>query len=160
MTVLQFKPRQDVRQSPRRLAHKPACSVVPITRNSYALYVAACAIDDKEPGRAAIMYRAVLVSHPKHAPSMVNLGNISFRKGDCKAAKALYRQAIEAQPSLPEAHYNLGYMALEYGELSDAVALLETAVALDPAFKDAHENLAHARKRLARAMAGASNRTT
>lgn len=156
MTVIAFKPRQDVRLSPRRLARRPLAPVVPLMRNADALYRLACTVDDDNPERGALMYQAVLLSHPGHARAMVNLGNIRFRQGREKEAKELYERARSIDPRCKEAAYNLGYLALEDGEVSDAIALLEIAIKLDPGFQDAHWNLKVAKERLSN---GLSNRS-
>lgn len=154
--VIAFKPRQDVRLSPRRLARRPKAPVVPLMRNADTLYRLACKIDDADPERGALMYQAVLLSHPWHASAMVNLGNIRLRQGREVEARELYERARSVDPRCPEAAYNLGYLALEDGELSDAISLLEIAIKLDPGFEEAHWNLKVAKERLSSGLSSRS----
>ncbi len=150
MTVHKLPARQDVRLPPRRLQRREKAPCVALRHDADALYRIANDIDSLEPERAEVMYRAALLSNPRHYKSIVNLGNVLFRKGDFASARELYSRAIQVEKHSPEAHYNLGYMYFEEGDHSRAVAMFLRATSLDSSFEEAWYNLGSAWRKLGR----------
>jgi tetratricopeptide (TPR) repeat protein len=91
---------------------------------------------------AEVLYRKVLARQPDHADSLVNLGNLHYRRGEDREAEACYRRALETDPDQPEAWFNLANLMDESGEPLQAAAHYRKALEIDPRFADAHFNLA------------------
>jgi len=98
--------------------------------------------DEGRDDRAAAVYGALLARKPDHVDSMVNLGNIHYRRGSVEDAEAWYRKAIRLEPDHVEANYNLANLLAENGNAAEAVLLYRRAIREDPEFADAHFNLA------------------
>ena len=121
-------------------------------RAAYEAYLEGCRLDEEEAtlDRAESCYRRAIALDPSLANALTNLGNLRFRRGDGKEARALYERAIAHDPAQPEAWYNLGFLAFERSELDEAVRLFDRAVSSDPGFADAHFNLAMALEEVGR----------
>jgi tetratricopeptide (TPR) repeat protein len=100
-------------------------------------------IDDAES-----CYRKALALDAGLAAAHTNLGQIAFRRGDVRAARAAFEAALALDPDQPEARFNLANLIFETGDLELAVAELRRVLQTAPDFADAHYNLAVALERL------------
>jgi tetratricopeptide (TPR) repeat protein len=97
---------------------------------------------------AEVCYRRALTLDPALAAAHNNLGQIAYRRGDTRAARAAFDNALTLDPDQPEARFNLANLILEAGDIELAVAELKRALQVAPDFADAHYNLAVALERL------------
>ena len=121
-------------------------------RAAYEAYLEGCRLDEDDSTleRAESCYRRAISLDPTLANALTNLGNLRFRRGDSKEARALYEKALGLDAEQAEAWYNLGFLAFERTEMEEAVRLFDRAVTSDPGFADAHFNLAMALEELSR----------
>ena len=87
-------------------------------------------------------YEAILSLNPCHTDALVNIGNISYRRGRSSLAGEHYRGALEIDPDHAEANYNLANLLEEAGELEEAIRFFRRSLVGNPDFADAHHNLA------------------
>jgi tetratricopeptide (TPR) repeat protein len=121
-------------------------------RTAYEWYLEGCRLDEDEStlAQAEEAYHRAIHLDPMLANAYTNLGNLLYRIGSTKDAKALYEKAVEVDPSQPEAHYNMGFLEFEEGRLEQAADSFLRAVDLDSTFADAHFNVAITLFRLGR----------
>lgn len=98
--------------------------------------------EDGQLDEAMQTYEAILSLNPCHADALVNIGNISYRKGLSSLAGENYRGALEIDPDHVEANYNLANLLEEIGDLVEAVRLFQRSLRINPDFAEAHYNLA------------------
>ena len=82
-----------------------------------------------------------LVSNPKAASYLVNLGNAQQAAGALDAALASYRQALALQPNFAEAHNNLGNALQALQQFEAAEACYRQALVCQAAYPEAYNNL-------------------
>jgi lipoprotein NlpI len=80
---------------------------------------------------ARVDFEAALALLPKHAPALVNVGNLTFEEGRVDEAVALYEEAIRADEFYHVAHLNLAAAYKRLGRLEDAVRAIRTARRLE-----------------------------
>jgi tetratricopeptide (TPR) repeat protein len=129
--------RQVVSQLPDKAAKEQALS-------AYEWYLEGCRLDESEETMtlAEEAYHKAIHLDPSMANAYTNLGNLRYRQGAVKNAKALYEKAVEVDTDQPEAYYNLGFLEFEEHRYEKAEEYFTRAVELDCAFADAHFNLA------------------
>ena len=82
---------------------------------------------------AAQQYRAALKQDPKSLPSLLLLGDLSFKTKHYPEAKASYEKALELQPENGDIYNNLCWVYLEQNtELPKAMELIEKAMIAMP----------------------------
>ena len=96
---------------------------------------------------AILSYEAVLAQHPRHAPTLINLGTVLYNRREFARAEALYRRATEVDATYALAWFDLGNVLDEMGRIHDATEAYSRAVTLLPHYADAHYNLALAYER-------------
>jgi DNA-binding transcriptional MerR regulator len=133
-----------VKELEKEIAELPDYREKQKSRTAYEWYLEGCRYDEaEETMRLAeeAYYRAIHLD-PTLANSYTNLGNLLYRTGAEKDAKALYEKAIEVDNNQPEAHYNLGFLEFEDNNMEIAAECFTRAIELDSTFSDAHFNLA------------------
>jgi tetratricopeptide (TPR) repeat protein len=83
------------------------------------------------PEQAREAFEAALSIVPRHAPALVNLGNLAFEAGDTALAIARYREAVECDRDYAAAHHNLGVAYKRLGRTAEAVRELRMAQRLE-----------------------------
>ncbi|OGD12308.1 MAG: hypothetical protein A2Y86_06140 [Candidatus Aminicenantes bacterium RBG_13_62_12] len=68
---------------------------------------------------------------PAHAPSLLLLGNVHFKKGNFNEAAAAFQKYLELRPNDSEAHINLGLTYEKLGMADKSEAEYATALGLD-----------------------------
>jgi DNA-binding transcriptional MerR regulator len=129
----------------------PADSAEPLpARTAYDWFVEGTRLEGQPDGdgQAAACYRQALGLDAGLAPAHTNLGNIAYRGGEPRRARARFETALALDPDQPEARFNLANLILEEGDLELAVAELRRVLQIAPEFADAHYNLAVALERL------------
>ncbi len=91
---------------------------------------------------AILVYQQVLELEPEHAAAHINLGTLSYNRGDFRTAETHYRRAIEIDPRYALAYFDLGNVLDETGRLPEAIEAYLAAITLAPTYADAHYNLA------------------
>jgi len=80
--------------------------------------------------------RASLRKNPKYTPSLLLLGDLSYRLKDYKEAEAAYDSALELQPENGDIYNNLCWVYIERRTgLRKAEGLIRKAITLTPAHK-------------------------
>ena len=102
-------------------------------------------------------YRRALELNPDAAGAWVNLGTLSYRRGDLAEAESSYKQALRISPNYPLAHFNMGNICEELDRLQEAVHHYQTAIDLQSSYADAHYNLALVYERQAEPMLAAKH---
>ncbi len=112
-------------------------------------FLRAVRLEEVEATRAeaARLYEQILLDHPSHAASAINLGTIRYGQRLFAEAERLYRRATVADPEYALAFFDLGNVLDEMRRLDDAIDAYRRALALVPQYADAHYNLALAYER-------------
>jgi tetratricopeptide (TPR) repeat protein len=97
--------------------------------------------NDEDLDSARSRYLRALELEPEHPGALLNLGNLTYARGELRAACELYRAATRADPTYPEAWYNLANTLDDLHHYDAAVHAYEVALKLAPDFADAHFNL-------------------
>jgi tetratricopeptide (TPR) repeat protein len=97
--------------------------------------------------QALLIYEAILMVEPAHAPALINLGTIHYNMRHFERAEGLYRRATIADPEYALAFFDLGNVLDEMQRLDEAIGSYQKAIALVPQYADAHYNLALAYER-------------
>ncbi len=100
--------------------------------------------------QAELLYREILVKHPKHFDALHFLGVLEHQNGRHDAAAKLIRTAIGVAPGQAAAHSNLGLVLQALKRPEEAIASYEQAVRLQPAFAEALLNWGNALLHLSR----------
>lgn len=80
----------------------------------------------------ALKYLNLALSlEPAHAPSLLLLGNVHFKKGNFNEAAAAFQKYLELRPNDSEAHINLGLTYEKLGIADKGEAEYATALGLD-----------------------------
>jgi tetratricopeptide (TPR) repeat protein len=87
----------------------------------------------KQPTRAAAIYREALLLRPAYTPALIGLGGTEETFGRLESARALYRRALALAPS-PDAAVALGDVLKRLGRSHAAAAAYELAHALEEEF--------------------------
>jgi protein O-GlcNAc transferase len=82
--------------------------------------------------QAATVYRQILASNPRHAPTLHLLGTASFQLGQYHLAVEQLSAAIRIDPQRPESHAMLIDVLRASGRLGDAIASARRLVQLTP----------------------------
>lgn len=129
--------RQVVSQLPDKAAKEQALS-------AYEWYLEGCRLDENPETltQAEEAYHKAIHLDPAMANAYTNLGNLRYRLGAIKDARALYEKAVEVDGDQPEAYYNLGFLEFEEQNFEKAKTYFSRALELDSTFADAHFNLA------------------
>lgn len=129
--------RQVVSQLPDKAAKEQALS-------AYEWYLEGCRLDENHDTltQAEEAYHKAIHLDPAMANAYTNLGNLRYRQGAIKDARALYEKAVEVDGNQPEAYYNLGFLEFEEQNFEKAKTYFSHALELDATFADAHFNLA------------------
>jgi tetratricopeptide (TPR) repeat protein len=85
---------------------------------SYYLGLTYDAIGDDD--RAIPIFRDLLKSNPKHAPSCVKLGGILLRAHQYDDARENLERAVSLDPDSVEAHYQLGLLLRRLGKSAES----------------------------------------
>jgi hypothetical protein len=96
------------------------------------------AVLEKDPGRAADLYRAVLKTNPGDTSALVNLGVLEGAAGNLKEAAALWDRALAANPGIEEAVLNLAQIL----PAAEARLRLREYLEFNPASSRVRERLA------------------
>ncbi len=118
---------------------------LPRTEAADAQALLEAGLDAEEAGddeTAELRYKQALEIEPDHAGVLLNLGNMSYRRGALRRASELYRAATRAEPAYAQAWYNLANTLDDLGHVDSAVHAYETALGHEPELADAHFNLA------------------
>lgn len=89
---------------------------------------------------AEVVYRQILLQHPRHAATLVYLGLAHFDQRRFADAARTYRAAIDIQPDFPIAWNNLGNALRMLGELEDADACFTRALEQKPDYLSPMKN--------------------
>lgn len=71
------------------------------------------AVLESDPGRAAVLYEAVLKENPYEPAALVNLGTYLARVGRTEEARKLWERALAVNPAIEEAVMNLALIVPE-----------------------------------------------
>ncbi len=86
-----------------------------------------------EMGLAADQYRQALEKDKKHLPSLLLLGDLSYRVKDYPGAESAYTKAIDLDPKNGDVHNNLAWVYIQTGQhLDKAKELVTQALTLNP----------------------------
>jgi tetratricopeptide (TPR) repeat protein len=96
-------------------------------------------LEESDPERAVVLYRASLETDSGHMEARLNLGRLLHERGLLEEAERVYRGSDAAEPLLS---FNLAVLLEDLDRLGEAMAVYRHAIALDPALADAHFNLA------------------
>jgi len=89
-----------------------------------------------KPELAAQQYRAALKKDPKSAPSLLLLGDLSYRTKNYSEARSAYTKAIKLQPENGDIYNNLAQVYLEQNiEIEKAEDLVRRSLTLSPAHR-------------------------
>jgi tetratricopeptide (TPR) repeat protein len=125
-------------------------AIAPAVREQQAAHQFSLAVQAEEAGLiddAAAQYEAVLLAHPGHAASAINLGTIFYNRRDYARAEQLYRMATESDGCYALAFFDLGNVLDELKRMPEAIAAYRRAIELQRNYADAHYNLALALER-------------
>ena len=100
----------------------------------------------KKYEKAKVLFEKVLISIPKHFPSIFLLGTLSSQIKDYQSAKKLLLKAIKINPDYAEAHNNLGNVYQELNNNLKAIICFQKAINIKPNFLIAYYNLANSFK--------------
>jgi len=84
-------------------------------------------------GEAETAYRRLLAGSPADADALLNLANISLRRGAFEAAIEQYRQALSSNPRYLFAWYHLGHTLKFVGRAAEARDAYKRVLELTPA---------------------------
>ena len=113
------------------------------------MFVRAVQLEEKPStlAEAVLLYEAILVQRPDHAPACINLGTIFYNQRDFAQAEQMYRRATEVDSGYALAFFDLGNVLDEVQRLDEAIAAYRRAIEIIPGYADAHYNLALAYER-------------
>ena len=103
----------------RRLLSRDASNVAALYKLGYVLMLGG----ELEEARSALTRVAELA--PGYAPTLLNLGTLSFWTHDLAAAERYYRDALALQPGYVEAAENLSHVLLANGNFREGWKLFE-----------------------------------
>ena len=72
-------------------------------------------------------FEDALISSPRYAPALVNIGNLHLESGEVEPAVARYQAAIAADDRYGPAHHNLAVAYKRMGRTADSVRELRRA---------------------------------
>lgn len=85
------------------------------------------------PDLALEQYRQALKQDKKHVPSLLLLGDLSYRKKDYAGAEVAFVKAVELDPKNGDACNNLAWVYLQTGtKIEKARKLIDRAMTLNP----------------------------
>ncbi len=89
-----------------------------------------------EDGLALEQYREALKKDPKHLPSLLLLGDLSYRMKSYDDAASAYEKALALEPGNEDVHNNLAWVYIQTGKkLGKAKELITEALELNPAHR-------------------------
>ncbi len=92
----------------------------------------AVTINDQERTEEAIeIYKSILVSHPEHEGTWVNIGVAVASTGDLDNAEIFYREALRLKPNSISALTNLSELLAQNGDFEGALKLIDKALKRD-----------------------------
>ena len=97
--------------------------------------------DQKKSQQAREQFERVLSFDSNNAPALQNLGILSLREGDIRAALSYLTRALALNPKLPLALNTLGVAYAQTSDFSRAVDAWNRAVQIDPRQYDALYNI-------------------
>jgi len=87
-------------------------------------------------GQAREQYRMALEQDRKHLPSLLLLGDLSFKLKDYREAESAYRKALELDPENGDACNNLAWVYIQTGRnFGEAKTLVDRALKANPAHR-------------------------
>jgi arylsulfatase A-like enzyme/Tfp pilus assembly protein PilF len=112
------------------------------TKNPDVLNAYGVALSDQRKGQQAReQFERALSLDSNNAPALQNLGILSLREGDVRAALSYLTRALALNPKLPLALNTLGVAYAQTNDLSRAVDAWNRAVQIDPRQYDALYNI-------------------
>jgi tetratricopeptide (TPR) repeat protein len=81
---------------------------------------------------------------PTLAEAYIQLGALSYRRGDLEGCLRYNQQAVKTRPGFSEGHGNIGFVHLQMGNVDDAIKSLERATHFNFRFVQAYTSLATA----------------
>ena len=111
------------------------------------------AVELHQAGRtvdAALIYRAIILQHPKHFDATHLLGVVAMQENRLDEAKTLITAALQIRPNDAPALSNLGTVHLREKQPERARALFERSAKLQPNSGSAQTNLGTALRQLGR----------
>ena len=98
--------------------------------------------------KAGELYKEILINHPDHANTYVNLGNVYQKLDKYDQAKHCYEKVIKLNPNDPDAYYNLGNVYKKLDKQQEAVDFYNKAIQINPHYLGAYNNLGNVFKDL------------
>ncbi len=93
------------------------------------------------PGKAKVLCRKVLNTHPDHPDALHLLGLVALHTGHPAPAAELIARAVTFDDRNAEFHANLGVAQVASGRHDDGLASFRRAIALQPGHAEAHYNV-------------------
>jgi tetratricopeptide (TPR) repeat protein len=90
--------------------------------------------------QAAVLYREILRSEPRHFEALQLLGTLAAQQSDPAAALKLFEAALLLNPDHADLLNNRGYVLRALHRPEEALASLDRALAMAPDFADALNN--------------------
>jgi protein O-GlcNAc transferase len=90
--------------------------------------------------QAAVLYRVILQSEPRHFEALQLLGTLAAQQSDPAAALKLFEAALLLNPDHADLLNNRGYVLRALHRPEEALASLDRALAMAPDFADALNN--------------------
>ena len=94
------------------------------------------------------LYREILKTHPNHANTYNNLGNVYKNLNKNKNAIDCYQKSIKFNPNDPDPYYNLGNVYKNLDKYEEAVSYYNKTIQINPNFIGAYNNLGNVFKNL------------
>jgi tetratricopeptide (TPR) repeat protein len=94
-----------------------------------------------ETGQAERLIRMLLAREPQHAGALYELGRISYRAGDKKAAADCLRKAIASQPDNSQFYNELAFVLIGLGDHQEAVRAFARSLEINPDDADTISNI-------------------
>ncbi len=90
----------------------------------------------EKPDLAAQQYREAIAKDDKYVPSLLLLGDLSYRTKNYSEAESLYKKAIRLQPENGDIYNNLCWVYLDqHVGIDKAEDLIKTAIRVTPAHR-------------------------
>lgn len=120
----------------------PTERVDPIQQRKSVLFARARLLEaDRQPDKAAGLYRDVLEQDPQHSAAWHRLAVVSAEQGDVDTARDCFQKALRITPESAELHSDYGYFCYLLNRWDESGEHLTRAVMLNPENSLAHTNL-------------------